>query len=191
MKRATLILAIYFFLSVRFISAQNNIYLGGDIGPTYPVYQYVDNGSYLYIKPFYADVKYGFNIERKLPYISKTSEIIIETGLYFMKYWQGFGIKVDYVSWGSSTFFTYQIPLRLKVRLKVKLRITGILGYTFAINNDYYFQSGYDGYNTDSGDSIYYVYTSYYNFRKTTKQDNDNDRYDRNRVLHLYHRCGF
>ena len=122
------------------LNAQNRTYLGVEVGPKFEIYEYADNGDALYTKPFLFSPIYGVTLGQEI-----NRNFMLETGFFINDYGESYRIRGDIGWFSSSGIIAYQIPLRLKARLnliKDRLSLISTIGYAFAINNDY----GYDSY---------------------------------------------
>jgi hypothetical protein len=150
--------------------SQNSTYLGIEIGPKFEVYQSTDNGNGLYTKPFFFSPIYGLTIGQEI-----TNTFTLETGFSVNNYGESYRIEgEDFGYSASNALIAYQIPLRLKARMKLlkdKLSLVTTVGYTFAINGNY--GSSGSGYSFSSSTSPQYndstraEYVSNYSLKKT------------------------
>ena len=160
----------YLLILLHFVSfGQNSTYLGIEIGPKFEVYQSIDNGNGLYTKPFFFSPLYGLTIGQEINNI-----FTFETGLFVNDYGESFRIEGESFGYSASNALTaYQIPLRLKARMKLlndKLSLVTTVGYTFAINDDYGSSGSGSSFSSSisssSNDSTRTEYISEYSLKK-------------------------
>jgi hypothetical protein len=153
------------------VMGQNKTYLGIEIGPKFDMYRYEDNGDGLYTKPLFFSPVYGLTIGQEL-----SQTFTVETGFFVNDYGQSFRIRGDDFGYSASNaVLAYQIPLRLKARLKVigeGLALVPTIGYTLAINTDSGSGGSGSGVTRSAGfgfqnDSTRTQYTSTYSSQKT------------------------
>ncbi len=145
--------------------AQNSTYFGFEVGPKFEVYQYSDKGGYIYTKPFFSVLVYGFTIGQEI-----NQTFLFETGLYFVDYSESYRVKKDVPYSITNALFVFQIPFRLKARLnlvKDKLNLATTVGYSLNINSSYGTWGYGRGTFIDPQDTIVVFDSSDYKLRKT------------------------
>jgi len=144
---------------------QKSTYFGLEIGPKFEVYSYTDEHNYLYTQPFYSAPVYGVYVGRYLNEI-----LTAETGLYFVEYGESYRRIGSLYYVITNGIFVYQIPFRLKARIKLiedRLNVATVIGYSLNINSNYdSFGWGWGSY-FDGQDSLFTSDSSYYDLRKT------------------------
>ena len=128
------IIAIIFFLPLT-IFCQKDTYIGLEFGPKFEIYQAIDNGDALYTQPFMYSPIFGARLGQELH-----KNFAIETGFYINDYGESYRLEGAQGYGSSNAILAYQIPLRLKPRIRIIkkwLDLVGTIGYTFAINNDF------------------------------------------------------
>ena len=138
MKKLTI--SSLFALSLWTLNAQQNIYMGFEIGVTNDRFEFFDDGENLINVPLNdlrlgAMVGYSFN-----------EFLSIETGFVLKNYTEGFGFELPahHSSTRATSIRTWQFPLRIKPRIKLfsdNLFFTPTIGFHYCINRDHLFRN--------------------------------------------------
>jgi len=145
------------------ISAQNRTYIGAEAAVTHDIYEIADYGTELKEIPLINGL-WGLNIRQDL-----NKKVFLEIGLLRKYYNEGIGFKTSGGYSETNAITAWLIPLRLGTRMnlnKEKIHLVSVLGLVYGINSDYGYGGGSGFEKVSGGDSIYYSYTSYYNFSK-------------------------
>jgi len=126
-KKSIIVLAILCVALLK-THAQNGYYFRFELGPTFDVFQYTDNGNELGARPV-SSGNWGLAFGKEL-----TPLFTLETGFYWNYYAENYYFKTLKMYSGTTGIFdTWQIPLRLKGGIHI-YRDVVIFGTTVGIN---------------------------------------------------------
>src|SRR3990170_8146253 len=129
-----------FILVTGMLNAQHNTYFGLEIGVTNDRFEYFDDGDIFVTIPL-NNLRSGVLVGH-----SFNNLLSIETGFVIKNYTEGFGFQMPMhrSSNTSSSIRTWQIPFRIKPRVKLfsdNLFFTPTIGFHYCINRDHLFRA--------------------------------------------------
>ncbi len=142
MKQLTLLIAAGFLTMACF--GQQNTYFGIEFGVSNHRFEYFDDGDRLVRIPL-PDVRVGVVVGHTFG-----NFLSLETGIIRKNYTEGYGFNLGTFesSHLSTSIHTWQIPLRVKPKVKIlsdHLFISSTIGIHYCFNQDFEFHSGGGG----------------------------------------------
>ncbi|HUR30644.1 MAG TPA: outer membrane beta-barrel protein [Saprospiraceae bacterium] len=137
------------------LDAQKNIYVGVETGVTNDRFEFFDDGDFM-VNVALNNLRLG----AVLGY-SFNDFLSIESGFVMKEYSEGFGFEfpMHHGSTTSTSIRTWQIPLRIKPRVKLfsdNLFFTPVIGFHYCINRDHLFRNEHESLNSNSFFNYHY-----------------------------------